>query len=686
LGTLEKVTYPTGGHTKFFYESHVVSAQESPETALEKSYYLLANELGGHVKIFELNEKTGITINAAIKCPTLSCYPGGSNTPCDFTNAMLNDFYVTITDLQTGARVYSAPYSDYECKFYPNTTCSQNVQASLCGITKNEDVTLEAGRYKLETHPLFGFQAEANVAYKLKLNTNPQINTIHYKGGGLRISKIIDHDGLSSANDIVRRFDYTTKLASGATVSSGRLMTIPKYHSLEINTIAVEGNTAECAVIKSASYSNVPMGNSAQGSPIGYDKVTIHYGDNDENGYSVFTYKNDPDIETEPYLPNSPTTNHTVSNGLPLMEYHYTRDGFKVKEVENLYSSFPTEDSVAAVYVFSTNSCGGSVNGAMAYKEYSEHSAWWFLDTKTERTFDRTDASNARFLEVVSSYEYGPVHKMVVKEQTVSSEGQTIESNYYYPLDLQESANAEMWDESSPDYKHIHATPLKQETLQVSPATQFVGGIKYNYQYDGAKDLVFLASVEKALNTGVYEMRMTVDQVDDMGNILQVRTSENVPVSYLWGYDQTLPVTQVNNASWDQIYYEGFETSATMTDPTLAHSGNQYQASTFLIPFNPPAGQYELSYWKYDNGSWVNVKEPYTASTTITGERLDDIRVYPKGAQMTTYDYDPLVGTITSSDVNNKPTHYKYDELQRLYLILDQDKQAVKGFNYQYKN
>jgi hypothetical protein len=112
------------------------------------------------------------------------------------------------------------------------------------------------------------------------------------------------------------------------------------------------------------------------------------------------------------------------------MEYHYTRDGFKVQEIENHYSSFPTADSVAAVYVFSTNSCGGSVNGAMAYKEYAENSEWWFLDTKTERTFDRTDASNARFLEVVSNYEYGPVHKMVVKEQTVSSEGQTIESNY----------------------------------------------------------------------------------------------------------------------------------------------------------------------------------------------------------------------------------------------------------------
>ena len=53
---------------------------------------------------------------------------------------------------------------------------------------------------------------------------------------------------------------------------------------------------------------------------------------------------------------------------------------------------------------------------------------------------------------------------------------------------------------------------------------------------------------------------------------------------------------------------------------------------------------------------------------------------------MTTYDYDPLIGTITATEANNNSTHYTYDEFQRLVQIKDLDNQLVKGFKYQYKN
>ena len=212
-------------------------------------------------------------------------------------------------------------------------------------------------------------------------------------------------------------------------------------------------------------------------------------------------------------------------------------------------------------------------------------------------------------------------------------------------------------------------------------------GIKNTYSYQADKDLVLQAGIEKKLNAGSYEVRLVFEKYDSKGNVLQLRKVNDAPTSYLWGYSQAVPVAQAVNANWDQIYYEGFETHVSgIASPLSAHSGKKYAAVSFSIPFTPPAGTYELSYWKYESSAWSKVTQPYTGPATISAVRLDDIRIYPVGSQMTTYDYDPLIGTITATEANNNSTHYTYDEFQRLIQIKDLDNQLVKGFKYQYKN
>lgn len=65
---------------------------------------------------------------------------------------------------------------------------------------------------------------------------------------------------------------------------------------------------------------------------------------------------------------------------------------------------------------------------------------------------------------------------------------------------------------------------------------------------------------------------------------------------------------------------------------------------------------------------------------------VDDVRLYPVGAQMTTQTYAPLVGLTSSSDVNSRPLFYEYDALNRLLLVRDQDGNVVKQYQYNYKN
>ena len=681
-GILEKITYPTGGNTKLFYEAHKVTVKETVDLPLEKGYFVNTDEFYTS-KVFELNNTTGITINSAIKCQSLPCYPGGgTGTQCSFPLSIYDVPYVTITNLFTGADIYVRRYSDYECKFYSTTTtCPLNVVTSFCGINRMEEITLPAGRYMLKTNSLSGYLSMSNLSYNLKQFSNPQSNVVNYVGGGLRVKKIIDHDGINTANDIVKTYDYTTKNANGEILSTGKLMTIPKYHTLEFGTV-VAGGVSQCIKVKSTSYSNVPLGSSAQGSPVGYDKVTVRYGENGENGYSVFEYKNDPDIETEPYLPNSPTVNHGASNGLLRFETHYTRDRFKLKQVENQYVLDPTV--VPPLLALTTY----KIKGALGFKKYQENSEWWKLTSKSEKIFDATDIANSRNQEDLTTFTYGANHKLPTQTYVLSSKGTALTTLNYYPFDVQDPLCQEMWDSNNMYYKHMHSQVVKQEMFETTGATpKFISGIKNKYVTNAIRT-VELKAIEKAQSNGVYENRILFENYDNSGNLLQVRKTNDAPISYLYGYESaSLPIAQATNAKWDQIYYQSFEYDPTASNNLLlAHSGRKYKTTSFAIPFAPPAGLYQLSYWKYTNPTWSQVIQSYSGPITISGERLDDIRVYPIDSQMTTFNYDPLTGVITSTDLNNQSTHFEYDELQRLIKIKDLEYQPVSGYKYVYKN
>jgi YD repeat-containing protein len=64
---------------------------------------------------------------------------------------------------------------------------------------------------------------------------------------------------------------------------------------------------------------------------------------------------------------------------------------------------------------------------------------------------------------------------------------------------------------------------------------------------------------------------------------------------------------------------------------------------------------------------------------------IDELRLYPRGALMSTFTYLPLVGATTACDANSKITYYVYDGFGRLKVIRDQENNILKSFNYQYK-
>jgi YD repeat-containing protein len=150
-----------------------------------------------------------------------------------------------------------------------------------------------------------------------------------------------------------------------------------------------------------------------------------------------------------------------------------------------------------------------------------------------------------------------------------------------------------------------------------------------------------------------------------------------------WVVNFSYPYTFVTATPTNEFFYEGFEQSTGTAGS--AHTGNMYYNANYVTAFNPPNSRsYIIQWWNLVNGAWVFNQKSYSSGMTLTGP-LDDIRIFPSDALMTTYTYNPLVGKTSEINPAGKTKTYEYDGLGRLLHIRDQDGNIIKQYDYEYQ-
>lgn len=230
-----------------------------------------------------------------------------------------------------------------------------------------------------------------------------------------------------------------------------------------------------------------------------------------------------------------------------------------------------------------------------------------------------------------------------------------------------------------------------------------------------------------------YKRKIKYESYDNDKNLIQVRKEKDVPTSMIWGYNNsyqtkdpsgglvafntgnTLLIANVVNATKDQIAHTSFEvvnendwSHGLVTPSTTAKTGdNVYVGSTTLTKVLA-AGKYKFGFWYKGTGtisfSGTNISLPNIAANTtswvyyeaiLTNPNalvinsgtvaIDEVRLHPEDAQMTTFTYQPLIGKTSETSPQQITTYYKYDTANRLKLILDQDRNILKKYSYGYK-
>jgi len=232
---------------------------------------------------------------------------------------------------------------------------------------------------------------------------------------------------------------------------------------------------------------------------------------------------------------------------------------------------------------------------------------------------------------------------------------------------------------------------------------------------------IYPQTVDAKQGTNAYETRLRYTSYDNnTGDLLTVSKEGDVLNSYIWDYLSTYPVAQAVNAAQADIAYTSFEadgkgnwtySGSTVTDATaptgkkvynmaggnLGKSSGLSATNVYIISYWRPTGLSALTITGTQSGypisgattagGWKYFEHKVTGITAITlaGTGLiDEVRLYPSAAQMSTNTYDPLIGMTIQCDMNNRITYYEYDEVPRLVIIRNQDRNILKKLCYNY--
>ncbi|GAA4040561.1 hypothetical protein GCM10022409_28130 [Hymenobacter glaciei] len=226
-----------------------------------------------------------------------------------------------------------------------------------------------------------------------------------------------------------------------------------------------------------------------------------------------------------------------------------------------------------------------------------------------------------------------------------------------------------------------------------------------------------------------YEATGTARYATSSGDLIEQRPAHGPATAYLTGNVHTLVIAQATNAGYEQLACTSFEPAATgrwRYDSTGTHrvAGGRtgrwaYRLDGTSGPTRPgmPAGDYGLLCWARSptaptltlaagstGGTWQLVAtgpdgwRQYRARFQLSGSGsvalgppagggnvlVDEVRLAPVGAQVTSYTHDPLVGVTSQTDPGGRTITFEYDALGRLVRTRDEQGRILSQQQYHY--
>ena len=351
--------------------------------------------------------------------------------------------------------------------------------------------------------------------------------------------------------------------------------------------------------------------------------------------------------------------------------------------------------------------CTTIYSGMDSSQSFSQTMIQESAETDSLLTDAGTIATNKNF------YYENPKHTYLTRQTLYNSDSSLLTTKYKYPMDMVSNGL---------DPTGVYQDMISRNMVQPLIVTEkykngnMVSSSETQYRSDWYPNKSIIApSYIDQKNLGQSQGKLIFLQYDSAnGKLLQLAKENDFNQSFIYDYMNSFPTASVVNAVYSDIAASSFEAdghgnfsfAGTPATDTAAFTGSKdYVLSSGAITRSglTAATTYIVSYWSKSGSATVNgstTSSPMSrrgwnyfehiisgvTSVTVSGTvTIDDLRLYPKTAQMTTYTYDPLIGLTSQTSANNRTAYYEYDGLTRLSAIRDQDRNIEKKWNYQYQ-
>ncbi|MFI5185585.1 MAG: hypothetical protein ACHQF0_02605 [Chitinophagales bacterium] len=554
--------------------------------------------------------------------------------------------------------------------------------------------------------------------------------------GGIRIKSISHSDPTTGSSDTIATYKYIKTDGS----SSGFLQTIPVYNYPYQETVINGGTTTTgYTAISSDPINNL---NYTQGSPVGYSRVIVYRGSETHNlGKTVYDFTDLQDANfniTQPVFPYAPITQPDWALGQPKKISVYDSLGRLVKVTQNTFIpttiTYNSSDFTSLRLGKTSVTFNGDPNNPNTpYTEYYTGQNYYQqtgrsdLATSIDSIFHPDGSIQVRQQAIQYDSDYNVIK---ITSPYDLNRSLSLEQRFYYPYNYTLSSGAikkmrdnsiispvistESWitGDANPRMIGARITDYQQLTRgHIKPLTL------YAFQSNAPVPQSVIGSFNPASlvrNSTYLVAQQNFVTYDSVGNLLETKNSlSGQSNSVVMDYFSQFPVAKVANASAANTAYTSFESDgkgnwtipSTLKNATASLTGKYcYDLANGSISKSglTSAVTYIVSVWVKTGGSptingsvlsnpiashngWNFYSKTVSGVTTITvggSGLIDELRLYPKDASMTTFTYEPLIGVTSIADANSTVNFYLYDSVNRLKIIKDKDLNVLKQYDY----
>lgn len=652
-GILTSIIYPTLGLTNFTYEANTFNDVQNGELYPYAEYftdsYLSSPSTDGiyrlegnrntnfdHQDYFDRSQKiqrdTIFIPERTVARIRFEAIPCCQNASILKTRAM-----ILSVDENRDIEYYNVPETPNGSNFYTDPS-SHGV-----GYIAEKDTILNAGTYILmvDSYHLSycggenGIDDITHVAIEIRTPSSTSY------GGGLRIKEIRNYDEEDRLVS-VKTYDYSAEDGNTSGVLVSPLPTLTEDILGIKYTVPGKNAFTTYRTYTQTSSASIPAFTSAYAIPVGYRCVTVKQGE----------------TKTKSYYDIQPVDTHNASGN-----YNQQKECAILRSLSNgnLIERF--------VYNINDEDDNWQQHQTWLYSKIENELDWANIYAKNRfigpAPFPWTSFADCRYVvhgypftvqrislvHEVSEYKYGDnilkhetdysyettYHLPSLVLKTTDCEGIYDEYRFKYPHQFMDNSNQTVY-QSLIDRNMISSEIEAEETLV--NASEFERTPKsrsmnvYSMKY--GKPVVTSLLWAKANNP--YTMRMCYEY-DNHFNIVQAMRNDSIPTTYLWAYNNSLPVASIVG----------------------------------------------LPYADYINMTSASMRESLGSSFTPS-EILENLRgtFSNKNVLFTTTTYDPFYGILSQSSPNRNTTTYEYDN--NGYLILEKDYlgRITKRFQYNF--